>query len=41
VPEADTAWTEESRIVEEFWSITSMKTPSGSEGGGLIVPEIV
>jgi hypothetical protein len=41
VPEADTAWVEKSNSVEEFWSITSMKTLSGSEGGGLIVPEMV
>jgi hypothetical protein len=41
VPEAVTAWVEESTTDDELWSITSMKTLSGSDGVGLIVPEMV
>jgi hypothetical protein len=41
VPEADTAAMEKSSDVEEPWSCTSMTTLSGSDGVGLIVPEMV
>jgi hypothetical protein len=41
VPEVDTAWTDESTTNEDPWSITSMKTFSGLDGGGLIFPEMV
>ena len=41
VPEAVTAWVEESTAEEEPKSVTRMDTLSRDGGVGLIVPEIV
>ena len=41
MPEAATAWVEESIAEEKPRSVTTMETLSRDDGVGLIVPEIV